>query len=114
MLNLVSILADVDTASICSDDLNQLWHVLGVAFKFLLVGIPVILVIMGLIDLGKAVMAGKDDEIKAAQKMLIKRILYTVVAFLLLVIVIGVINLVDTTDSKGVTECLKKIFGSTD
>ena len=33
------------------------------------VGIPLILIVLGMLDLGKAVVASKEDEIKSAQKL---------------------------------------------
>ena len=42
------------------------------------IGIPIILILLGMFDLGKAVMASKEDEIKSAQKLLIKRCIYAV------------------------------------
>ncbi len=44
--------------------------------------IIVILIVLLIIDLGKAVMAGKEDEIKSAQKLAIKRVVYALVVFL--------------------------------
>ena len=51
------------------------------------IGIPIILIIMGMLDLGKAVVASKEDEIKNAQKMLIKRAIYAVAVFFVVLIV---------------------------
>ena len=45
-------------------------------------GIIIALVVLLIMDLGKAVMAGKEDEIKSAQKLAIKRVIYAVVVFL--------------------------------
>ena len=47
-----------------------------------------------MLDLGKAVMASKEDEIKNAQKMLIKRAIYAVAIFFVVLIVNAVFNLV--------------------
>ena len=44
--------------------------------------IIVVLFVLLIIDLGKAVMAGKEDEIKSAQKLAIKRVVYALVVFL--------------------------------
>ncbi len=44
--------------------------------------IIVALIVLLIIDLGKAVMAGKEDEIKSAQKLAIKRVVYAVIVFL--------------------------------
>ncbi len=49
--------------------------------------IIVVLFVMVIIDLGKAVMAGKEDEIKTAQKMAIKRIVYAALVFFVPVII---------------------------
>ena len=51
------------------------------------VGIPIILIVLGMLDLGKAVVASKEDEIKAAQKLLIKRAIYAVAIFFVVLIV---------------------------
>lgn len=65
-------------------------------------GIPIILIILGMLDLGKAVMASKEDEIKNAQKMLIKRAIYAVAIFFVVLIVQVVFGLLDTAgDSYG-------------
>jgi amino acid transporter len=49
--------------------------------------IPIGLIILGTIDLGKAVIASKEDEIKKNQQTLIKRALAAVLVFLLATIV---------------------------
>ena len=51
------------------------------------VGIPIILIVLGMLDLGKAVVASKEDEIKNAQKMLIKRAIYAIAIFFVVLIV---------------------------
>ncbi len=50
-------------------------------------GIPIILIILGMLDLGKAVVASKEDEIKSAQKLLIKRAIYAIAIFFVVLIV---------------------------
>lgn len=61
------------------------------------IGIPIILIVLGMLDLGKAVMASKDDEIKNAQKMLIKRCIYAIAIFFVVLIVNLVFGLLSTT-----------------
>ena len=56
-------------------------------FPIIQIGIPIILVVLGTLDLGKAVIAGKEDEMKNAQKMLIKRCVYAVLVFFVVTIV---------------------------
>ena len=56
--------------------------------------IPIGLIMFGLIDLGKAVVAGKEDEMKKAQGTLIKRVIYAIIVFLVVQIVIFATGLV--------------------
>lgn len=51
------------------------------------IGIPIILIVYGMLDLGKAVIAGKDDEIKKNQQLLIKRAISAVAVFFVVTIV---------------------------
>lgn len=65
------------------------------------IGIPIILIILGMFDLGKAVMASKEDEIKSAQKLLIKRCIYAVAIFFVVFIVQLVFGLIDNSGNYG-------------
>ena len=69
------------------------------------IGIPIILIVLGMFDLGKAVVASKEDEIKAAQKLLIKRVVYAIAIFFVVFLVKTVFNIVAGTQkgSKDVT-----------
>ena len=62
--------------------------------------IPVVLIVLGTIDLVKAVIASKEDEVKNAQKMLIKRLIYAVIVFLVPFIVSWVMGLIGNTEWK--------------
>ena len=60
--------------------------------------IPIGLILFGLLDLGKAVIAGKEDEMKKAQSSLVKRIIYAVAVFLVVQIVVFATGLVGSTE----------------
>ena len=62
--------------------------------------IIVVLIVLLIIDLGKAVMAGKEDEIKTAQKLAIKRVVYALVVFLVPWLVNVAIGLVADSTTK--------------
>ena len=66
--------------------------------------VPILLVIFGMIDLGKAIIAQKEDEIKKGQQTFIKRLITAAIVFLVVFVVKLVIGLV--TDDKNVTSCL--------
>lgn len=64
--------------------------------------VPILLIIFGTIDLAKAVIAGKEDEMKKAQGTLIRRAIYAIAIFLLVTIVIFVMGLLPTGGNSGV------------
>ena len=63
-------------------------------FNVIKIVIPIILLIMGCIDLAKAVLASDDKEIKAATSKLTKRAIAAVAIFFSVTIVEVIINLV--------------------
>lgn len=68
------------------------------------IGIPIILIVLGMLDLGKAVVASKEDEIKKAQQMLIKRAIYAIAIFFVVLIVQVVFGLIATSGDSEATE----------
>ena len=68
--------------------------------------IPIGLILFGMLDLGKAVIAGKEDEMKKAQGTLIKRVIYAVAIFLVVTIVSFVMGMVGSKDWK---ECWNSV-----
>ena len=79
-------------------DCATLWPLISLVkngiIPLIQIGVPIILIILGMLDLGKAVVASKEDEIKSAQKMLIKRCIYAVAIFFVVLIVNVVFGLV--------------------
>ncbi len=57
------------------------------------IGIPIILIVMGTIDLGKAVLSSDDKEIKAGTSRLIKRAIAAIFVFFIATIVTLVMGL---------------------
>ena len=45
-------------------------------FPIVQLGIPILLIVLGTFDLGKAVISSEEKEVKAAQSRLIKRFIY--------------------------------------
>lgn len=56
--------------------------------------IPIVLIILGTVDLGKAVIASDDKEVKAAQGRLIKRFIYAALIFFVTTLVSVLMDLV--------------------
>lgn len=64
-------------------------------FPILQIGIPIILIVLGTLDLGKAVISSDEKEVKAAQSRLMKRCIYAVAVFFIVTIVQLVFNLIN-------------------
>ena len=60
----------------CSDLMPIIKLIKNGIIPLIQIGIPIILILLGMLDLGKAVVASKEEEIKAAQKLLVKRAIY--------------------------------------
>jgi hypothetical protein len=68
-------------------ELSSLLGIIKKVLAILQIGIPIVLLLFGTLDLGKAVMAGDEKEIKAATSILLKRAVAAIAVFLLFMIV---------------------------
>lgn len=71
-------------------------------FPVIQIGIPILLILMGTIDLGKAVMSNDDKEIKGATGKLIKRAIAAVAVFFVTTLVSVVMGWLGNTDDADV------------
>jgi len=97
-MNLFQILAD--NTDFCESAAGyKLFGFVGHILRIIQIIVPIIIILMGTIDLVKATIAQKDDEMKKAQSILIKRLIYGVIIFFVPVIATFLVNLVggDTT-----------------
>ena len=96
MLNLFQI-ADVGGATI-DDACGGLTPIVKIikngVFPIVQIGIPILLIVFGTIDLGKAVISSDDKEVKQAQSRLIKRCIYAVAIFFITTLVSIIMSLV--------------------
>ncbi len=79
-------------------------------YNILKILIPIGLILFGLIDLGRAVIAGKEDEMKKAQGTLLRRVIYAVAVFLVMTFVSFAMGLVG---AEGWRDCWTAANGST-
>ena len=78
------------------------------------IAVPVLLVIMGMVDLGKGVIAQKEDEIKKGQQMFIKRLVAGLLVFFAITIVQMLINFADNDRDGNVMGCAKCFLNGID
>lgn len=67
--------------------------------------VPILLIIFGMLDLAKAVIASKEDEIKKAQMTFVKRLIAAVIVFFVVSLVQVVIRFVAGADEDSVMGC---------
>ena len=79
--------------------------VASIAYTVIQIAVPIVLIIMGSLDLFKGIIAQKEDEIKKGQQMLIKRLIVAAIVFFVFVIVKAVISLVGDTNSNRILDC---------
>lgn len=101
------------------DSLGPLLGVINFIINAIMVGIPIILILLGMIDLGKAVISSKEDEVKKAGKTLLRRFLYAIGVFAVVWGVTAVFDLISNTSSgeidpnkAGWKSCWEKIRNS--
>jgi len=92
----------------CTDSMKLMKFFNTVLTIFKIV-IPVLLIIFGMIDLGKAVVSSDEKAIKSSTSSLIKKLVAALVIFFLPTIVSAVINLATGDDETkyGSTSCIK-------
>lgn len=83
----------------------------GIVF-IIKVFVPILLVIFGMIDLFKSVIASKEDEISKGYKVALKRLIAAIVVFFVVQAVQLLLNLVARDDS-GITNCFNCFINGT-
>ena len=75
--------------------------------------VPVLLIVFGMIDLGKAVIAQKEDEIKKGQSTFFKRLIAAILVFFVIFIVKLVIGFV-SNDNTTLSNCINCFINGTE
>lgn len=84
---------------------SQIPIIIGTIVNVIKIVTPIILVIYGMLDLMKAVMAQKEDEIKKGQQTLIKRVVAAILVFFVVAIVQLVFNVISNGEDQSVWSC---------
>lgn len=101
-----------DCEIVCSDlfgkssDKTSIAYIIDMILSYVRIIVPILIILLGSLDLGKAVIAGRADEMKKAQNTFIKRIIMGVIIFFVPVIVDIVMWLADIVwDGMGYSTC---------
>lgn len=76
-----------------------IWRLVGLALMIFKICIPILIIVLGMVDLGKAVVGSKDDDIKKAAGALARRAIAGIVIFFIPTIIIAIFDVaVDKTE----------------
>lgn len=94
---------------------GEITNTIGMIYNILLIAIPVVVIIFGLIDFIKAVMSGKEDQIKSNTSVFLKRVITGFLAFFVLAIVkFGMQVIAKNVDGANeALSCMNSILGNT-
>ena len=100
MLDFINML-DIDSkaADFCGK-LGPVFRIIGIVIWGIKIVVPLILIIVGMIDLAKAVGEKNEEDIKKAQNKLVKRAIAAVLVFLVVTLVGLLMSLVGNEDYK--------------
>ena len=89
LMNMVQVLEDiqVNPESACRGFDFLIRIIKNGLFPILQIGIPIILIVLGTLDLGKAVISSDDKAVKEAQSKLIKRCIYAILVFFIVTLI---------------------------
>lgn len=85
----------------------QIPNIISTIVLVLKIAVPVLLIVMGMIDMAKGVIAQKDDEIKKGQQMFFKRLIAGALVFFIITIVQFAINFADNDQDGNIMGCAK-------
>lgn len=106
MMNVLACTVTTDMGKIVEIP-SEITDITTLLYTIIKIAIPLILIIYGMFDFGKSVMAGKEDEIKTNQKLFVKRLISAALVFLILSFVEIVIKVVAPNDKiMGVVRCI--------
>lgn len=112
---MIEILEDVYCYGILGDgrgipqNIGDLIHYLYLGIKIV---VPILLVIFAMLDLGRAITAKKEEDIKRYQSSCIKRIITGVLVFLVVVVVEFVLGFVEPETGTSGESPVKCCYGS--
>ena len=70
-----------------NENLIPFIQIVSIIINAIKIGVPIILIVLGMIDMGKAVASQKEDEIKKGQKILLSRCIAAGITFFVVAIV---------------------------
>ena len=79
---------------------NELFNMVALIIKGIKIVVPILLIIWGMLDFAKSIIAKKEEDIKKYRSAFIARLISAVLVFLIIVIVQLAVNLIDGVEKK--------------
>ena len=102
---------DVEKVNICSGTTLKAFQVIGYIIYIIKILVPIIIIVLGMIDMGKAVASQKEDDIKKGQKTFLSRCLNAGIVFFIIAIVQLIMNILNNITGDSVWDCVCKFVG---
>lgn len=93
---------------------SNLAYIIYLIVRLIQVVVPILLIVWGMLDLGKAVMAQKEDEIKKGQQTFVKRLIAAAIVFFVVSIVKLLVGLVGGDSDGTMMSCVQAILDCSD
>lgn len=101
--------ATTQTANEVCKGLGPIFGLIGWIVLIIKIAVPIILIVIGMLNMAQAIIAKNDDKIEEAQKALIKKVIAAVIVFLVVTIVTVLFStIMQQTDweNKTCVECI--------
>ena len=79
--------------------------IISILYNVIQIAVPVVLVVMGSLDLMKGITAQKEDDIKKGQQLFVKRLISAAIVFFVFIIVKLVISFVADNSTNNIMDC---------
>lgn len=86
---------DYDKIFGSKNDPDSISYMINEALKYIRIIVPILIILLGTLDFAKAVIAGKEDNMKKAQSTFVKRLIAGVAVFFVPLLVNIIMNLAD-------------------
>ncbi len=87
-------------------------------YNIIRIVVPLVLIIIGMVDMARAMIAKNQDEVKKAQQLLVKKAIAGAIVFLLLSLILWSVDILSSTSEtdkdKGIVECINALFNNGD
>lgn len=125
MLNLINVLEVTEEATTMCMGIevpNTLFNTVATVINIIKIAVPLLLIVWGMLDFAKAIIAKKEDDIKSHQKMFVSRVISAVLVFFIIFVVQLVFSTLDkvekqsgdASDTGSVWDCTKKFINGVD